>query len=581
MSQNSPAKSTLGQELPDTVPANLQADERIERHLMRQRGAGARAINADFGFSFAGFSAPNSQEATPTAAPSEPSSKRRKTVAEDEGLEQEATKTSALDRRGRTKAARTKRQFVMDADEQPAKSKSEESADREDSFVMRVGAKRRQGQPQHASKEVQEENPAQEASEIVPKAKPTRSKNTVNRGKKAKEAQDADVMVANTDQEHAELSERAPKRRKRAAARKGVSATARDDRDDRTAADDKEVPDDSPARITKSKARSRKAAGKEKAAEEAVQVEKNYCDEPSKSEPEVTPKKSRRTRKATRNEDGDEYESKKAQEEKPSRDETANAQPTARHKTAKASTKSKAAKTRPLAATPPRLERRPLQEADANRSPSPRKSPQKDHGVSKLQTPPKVTNSKQKRNDVVETGAPGQDGPRKSRKLKVQRDEENAQGEENPSADASKCHPGKLEVEAISSVAAANDTKPEQQGKEERAKSDRPEKTVKTSKASKPQAVQSLAQSVRGEDGEEEDVDWLFAASDARPKAVPTKPSAGKHAPPKQRPKLADIDLDDLIANVALFAQAGGPQSHANAVGGRGLGSSTRRGRKR
>ncbi|KAK3702419.1 hypothetical protein LTR37_014885 [Vermiconidia calcicola] len=66
MSFNSPAKQ-----------------QRVERHLMRQRGAGARTISANFGFSVA-FGAPPSNDAT--TVHEEPTTERRKTIRRDELL---------------------------------------------------------------------------------------------------------------------------------------------------------------------------------------------------------------------------------------------------------------------------------------------------------------------------------------------------------------------------------------------------------------------------------------------------------------------------------------------------------------
>ncbi|KAI7461937.1 hypothetical protein KC357_g8618 [Hortaea werneckii] len=77
MSQSTPSKRKAHQI--DRVPtaADTGAEDRLERHLMRQRGAGSRTVNANFGFEV-DFGPPPSSDPTPAE---QPPVKRRKTTA--------------------------------------------------------------------------------------------------------------------------------------------------------------------------------------------------------------------------------------------------------------------------------------------------------------------------------------------------------------------------------------------------------------------------------------------------------------------------------------------------------------------
>ncbi|KAI7186651.1 hypothetical protein KC363_g6444 [Hortaea werneckii] len=77
MSQSTPSKRKAHQLDRVSTAADTGAEDRLERHLMRQRGAGSRTVNANFGFEV-DFGAPSSSDPTPAE---QPPVKRRKTTA--------------------------------------------------------------------------------------------------------------------------------------------------------------------------------------------------------------------------------------------------------------------------------------------------------------------------------------------------------------------------------------------------------------------------------------------------------------------------------------------------------------------
>ncbi|RMZ03838.1 hypothetical protein D0862_05521 [Hortaea werneckii] len=148
--------------------ADTGAEDRLERHLMRQRGAGSRTVNANFGFEV-DFGAPSSSD--PTAA-EQPPVKRRKTTArgDDDPVFTHATCTTNLrdekaeqPTRNVKRATKSRRKLPVDEDDE-AQRPCANNAD--DSFVAHTkskkgGIRKKIGEPLVIYEDGEEQPPVQ------------------------------------------------------------------------------------------------------------------------------------------------------------------------------------------------------------------------------------------------------------------------------------------------------------------------------------------------------------------------------------------------------------------------------------
>lgn len=588
MSQNSPSKckrnlvAHASTTMTDTTP-----DERIERHLMRQRGAGTRTVNADFGFSFAGFSAPASQEATPMTLPAEPPAKRRKTIAEYVDAEPELTRATALDRRGKTKVGRAKRTFLADVGERPTKRKRTDDLGADDSFVGIAGVKRRK-----ANNKAGTESAVQGAVTICDgdSAEIERTDAAATKAATKKKRQQKGIAagaVSSGLRETIELNEptnveKTKKSRAAKCTKKAALQMEGSDRDEqleeapttaskpskpkprkqasRNAARNapspqKEITEPEPLSVdANSKARkgtgkrlkgtkSRKPKQPANMAEdvldpmpESVDVQESTEPSEPKAQPSKQPTRlSRKTKAlAVSNDDGEEGKGTARSRER---------------KHPRATTRSSLSDKRKLSRTPPQLERRPLQEADANRSPSPRKLARE--SMEKLDEPGR---------SVEKGGSCGQQTQESAnriaskdhgqgRRLRVKRD---------VTRDASDTGTAKDEDDAGLSANARSNVGSNADASYGTSTSAKDSSQAKTSKNARGGGLEPRPAREKGRTvDKEEDIDWLFAAPARQPRIASATASGSKPSSTNPRkPRLADIDLDDLLANVAAFAQS-------------------------
>ncbi|KAK6437259.1 hypothetical protein LTR95_006541 [Oleoguttula sp. CCFEE 5521] len=162
----------------------MSQEARMERHLMRQRGAGPRAVKAEFGFAFPFaniVSAPGND-------PLEPSAKRRKVVSNDGNIESAAVKEPDVARPathlGSTAsqpvdvslaaklppAKRTRKRKLLDLDNATESVPPPPQYDIDDSFVTGLKAASRTTRAQNAAAHVPETEPV-----TLPAAKKTRA----------------------------------------------------------------------------------------------------------------------------------------------------------------------------------------------------------------------------------------------------------------------------------------------------------------------------------------------------------------------------------------------------------------------
>ena len=206
-----------------------------------------------------------------------------------------------------------------------------------------------------------------------------------------------------------------------------------------------------------------------------------------------------------------------------------------------------------LASTPPHLAKRPLQQADANRSPSPRKSPEKPVNNPRALGGAPGKGKMRKRPEVTRHKDPAEKVPRKGRKLRMDRNAEEAEAEAVLEVEKHLSRPeGQQTPLAVPSQQLA-----ETQKSSEAQSSTKAQPATTSRKSSQLRAKAKAAD----EDENEEDVDWLFAAPERKNKATVPTPAPTKASTTSRKTKLADIDLDDLIANVAAFAQSGKPEN--------------------
>ena len=238
-------------------------------------------------------------------------------------------------------------------------------------------------------------------------------------------------------------------------------------------------------------------------------------------------------------------------------------------KTARKQPGKKAAK---LDFTPPRLSRRPLQETDPNQSPSPKKSPNKESDV-KLGK--QKANAGKKANEAfLENDAVVAD-QKHSKKRKIQLDEDvkstvpgttSANSNIVEEAEDKVAERGPAISHDVSTVPETaplvappkKATKPRTTRKKAEICTDN---VAPDAVDTRPIAAKTQANSSQ-EKIEDEDVDWLLA-----PAVPPTKPKtttnktgqviAKGRSDAGRKTKMADMDLDDLLASVATFAMGG------------------------
>lgn len=572
-------------------------DERIERHLMRQRGAGSRTVNIDFGFSFAGFSAPTSQEATPVVSSSEPPVKRRKTIAEEVGIgkdaEHENGSVVATDRRAGTKAARAKRRFVVNHDDELAACRNASRAGDEDSFVAGLGTKnrkekRKEKTPDDPAPEVLESEasaPKRPAARLAKQA--TTKQKTQGKGRQAGGCEKKDGVAQAGGAEIASEVETTVKPGRRAHP-KAVHAEL-GDLDLSSALQHIEV---EALTRPKPKARPRRKAVKEAADE---MLREDECPAALAEEPQPPKRKTRLARQKPvhqmveqapeQRDDGIVAEignqaPKKVKDGLMSKPQKRSGKPSAPDleltessypacvvdeppdeiavsvnrnrrepkecqvrstKKARTAAKSKIVKEVALERTAPKLERRPLQETDVNRSPSPRNSPEKPSQAASVD---RVDKGKRKQGEDS-GGAVVAQRPRKNRKLQLEVDER------RPSGEVVEAPFSVVEKSIRAEAAATTSSKAPDTIKTARREGSKPLPALKQTNPTQAPLILS-----RQQDCGDEDVDWLFAPLRASTKPAPR--AALKFSTARSKTKLADIDLDELISNVAAFAQSGG-----------------------
>lgn len=575
---------------------------------MRQRGAGSRAVNADFGFSFAGFSAPTSQEATPIAAPIEPMAKRRKTIAQDAIEEQDLDrgsrdKASVLDRRERTKAGRAKRRFVVEDDGDHSAHKRDDGRDRDDSFAAGLGDRKHSKRLAEEKRKPSEEDSARkEKCDGVPVSDATRTTMKPRGRRKAgenaalvDEGQARQIEGLKDEPSNKDLM---PGTRKTAAQKSKKEAIPEETECDieqqtvskaAVAAVRSKAPRAAKTRTRKGAQRQDLDAEGSSSAAVATAAEASEpgslldlettasmnattaaADKPTRrrkdqmrQEEEQAPKASRAEKTLALPDDGQAVETH-AEPVKSSR---------------KAATKSKPTKQTTLQSTPPQLERRPLQEGDANRSPSPRKSPEKAAPSVKNGAVPENNRVKRKRTDVADDAT----SRRKARKIRIQPDEQTRDVKEAGLALKSELEPSaEARTDAAQETAdseRSGNAKLSEQRLSETQDALKRQRTTKARHAKQPSKAQpDTSDTKKRQRDEEEDIDWLFDAPNTKSYGAAKAPPAKAPSAPRKT-KLADIDLDDLIANVAAFAQAGDGGS-SSIGGGLNVGKVRRAGRR-
>ncbi|KAI7265010.1 hypothetical protein KC345_g8620 [Hortaea werneckii] len=144
MSQSTPSKRKAQQFDRALTAADTGAEDRLERHLMRQRGAGSRTVNANFGFEV-DFGAPSSSDPIPAE---QPPVKRRKTTArgDDEPVFTRADCNANLrdgeaeqPTRNVKRATKSRRKLPVDEDDEAQKPFISHA---DDSFVAHTKSKK-------------------------------------------------------------------------------------------------------------------------------------------------------------------------------------------------------------------------------------------------------------------------------------------------------------------------------------------------------------------------------------------------------------------------------------------------------
>lgn len=633
------------------LQADVTTDERIERHLMRQRGAGSRTVNADFGFSFAGFSAPVSQEATPSNSRKEPPAKRRRTIGEDAHTQPQKAKTTALDRREHTKARQLKRRFVADIDEEATRQGRRMAEEGDDSFVAGVAAKRQAREdPDSAARAIQAGSLQAVEDPFEPKkatqAKAPRAPSRRKGGRRAK----GDEIVEDTADGLAEVAKPIPEAdqkscpRRRATGKRKPGAMGTGHLEQTMKQHLQEAPS-APAVNPLSKIRKAAPIALQKQAleedrhasapeDETRESSESHDDRPniktrarrlypaSKAQgrdpmPEVHPGdessnkavvkakikgKIAAQQVATAEQTDASVEStqpgsdhvdaiqsepsarllrKKTKqiEKSPARaskrrhmpllqddDENVGGEPTSEKAPEKLEGKKKNVGKAVLNAIPSRLERRALQETDANRSPSPRKSAGKAAERAGDQPGESHTNVKRKRLTKEGDSGTSQKPQRKSRKLAVQRDEApEAAGDPHAGPELKPEKGDDPHADADASPRKREDvSRPAMMAKARKAAQSTHPTATRPKRSAEEKSLQNAKKGIEGEGkDEDEDIDWLFTAPQTRP-AGPVKLHAAEPPPALSRKtRLADIDLDELLANVAAFAQSGEVEPHS------------------
>ncbi|KAI7164226.1 hypothetical protein KC349_g920 [Hortaea werneckii] len=181
--------------------ADTGAEDRLERHLMRQRGAGSRTLNANFGFEV-DFGAPSSSDPTPAERPPV---KRRKTTArgDDDPVFTHADCTTNLrddeseqPTRNVKRATKSRRKLPVDEDDEAQRPCAHHA---DDSFVAHTksrkgGVCKKAGEPVIVYEDGEEQPPVQRTT-------------TKGRGRKAapkevKTALSEDKSIESKSQEH-------------------------------------------------------------------------------------------------------------------------------------------------------------------------------------------------------------------------------------------------------------------------------------------------------------------------------------------------------------------------------------------
>ncbi|KAI7204529.1 hypothetical protein D0869_01236 [Hortaea werneckii] len=151
--------------------ADTGAEDRLERHLMRQRGAGSRTLNANFGFEV-DFGAPSSSNPTPAE---QPPVKRRKTTArgDDDPVFTHADCTTNLrdeeseqPTRNVKRATKSSRKLPVDEDDEAQRPCADHA---DDSFVAHTkskkgGVRKKAGEPLTVYEDGEEQPPVQRAA---------------------------------------------------------------------------------------------------------------------------------------------------------------------------------------------------------------------------------------------------------------------------------------------------------------------------------------------------------------------------------------------------------------------------------
>ncbi|KAI7344292.1 hypothetical protein KC354_g15239 [Hortaea werneckii] len=201
MSQSTPSKRMAPQQGVAATMADTGAEDRLERHLMRQRGAGSRTVNATFGFEV-DFGAPSSSDPTPAE---QPPVKRRKTTArgdDDPVFTHADCTTNSRDEeaeqptRNVKRATKSRGKLPVDEDDE-AQRPCADNAD--DSFVAHTkskkgGVRKKAGEPVIVYEDGEEQQPVQRTA--------ARARGRKAAPKEVKTAPSEDTSIESKSQEH-------------------------------------------------------------------------------------------------------------------------------------------------------------------------------------------------------------------------------------------------------------------------------------------------------------------------------------------------------------------------------------------
>ncbi|KAI7489967.1 hypothetical protein KC351_g942 [Hortaea werneckii] len=200
MSQSTPSKRKAHQFDRTPTAADTGAEDRLERHLMRQRGAGSRTVNANFGFEV-DFTAPSSSDPIPAE---QPPVKRRKTTArgDDDPVFTHADATTNLrdeeaekPNKNVKRATKSRRKLPVDEDDEAQRPFTNHA---DDSFVAHTkskkgGACKKVGDSLVIYEDGEQEPPAQRAA--------VKERGRTAAPKEAKTAPSEDMSIESKSQE--------------------------------------------------------------------------------------------------------------------------------------------------------------------------------------------------------------------------------------------------------------------------------------------------------------------------------------------------------------------------------------------